>query len=223
MSFVQDKKIGFGEALSGTIEVLVAAKREVAIYCVIFATLAGLQAASDMWFQQLSLFINLGVFALYFYAQSRLYQVLLRNSGISLEDRIRPFSFLGMAVLIGISLYFAVIFFVIPAIILGAKWIMAPSVLVAEKRGIISAMGDSWNASSGNTLMLSLAYAVIFLIWFIILAGAGALSDVSDFSNGRTYFTDLSFHILSILMMGLSVSAYRKLHDGMDELTSVFE
>lgn len=223
MSFTQGKTITVGEALSGTFEALATAKREIGLYFLMFAGLSALQMAAGNYFDLLTPIIALVTFVLYFYAQNRLYQVMLSRSGVTVHPGLRTFRFLGMALVIGIALSFASNIFIIPAIILGAKWIMAPSVLVANtKSGIFSAMGESWTASDGSTLQLSLAFMAVFLIWGALIVAMGAFTEAADLAAGYNFFTALTIYVLPIMMMGLSVAAFRKLNGGVDEIADVF-
>ncbi|MEO9463237.1 MAG: hypothetical protein ABJ242_10935 [Marinomonas sp.] len=179
--------------------------------------------AADRYLDLLNPIIVLVTFVAYFYAQNRLYQILLRNSGVPVPPGLRTFRLLGMALVIGIALSFASNFFILPALVLGAKWIMAPSVLVANaKSGIFSALGESWTASDGNTLQLTLAFAAVFSFWAILIIAIGSITDATNLAAGYNFFTALTIYILPIFMMGLSVAAFRQLTSGTADIAEVF-
>lgn len=223
MTFTEGKTISVGEALSGTFEVLATAKHEIGLYFLVFAGLGALQTGADRYLELLTPIILLATFVLYFYAQNRLYQILLRRSGVPVPPGLRTFRLLGMALVIGIALSFASNFFLIPALILGAKFVMAPSFLVANTNsGIFSAMGESWSASDGSTLQLTLAFTIVFLIWAALIIAVGAFTDATDLAAGYNFFTAFTIYVLPILMMGLSVASFRRLNGGVGEIADVF-
>jgi len=80
---------------------------------------------------------------------------------------------------------------------------------------------------------LAIAYTVIWLIWlglfFLVTAISrgltGALNDVGlgSFTGEFTADTWIAFHLLAVMLLGLSVTAYRALGDSEDALVAVFE
>lgn len=223
MNYTQKPVISFDSLLTGTFAELSQIKREIGFYFLFFAGLGAVQWLVESYAIGLRGFVSIFAFFAYFYAQYRLYQASLSSYGALPHDRVRVFSFLGMALLIGAGLAFASNFLVIPAIILGGKWIMAPTFLVARDRAVLSSIGDSWDASSGNTLALSLAYGLIFFGWLVLIGLGDSLSDALNLPSGYNAVSGLILHILPILLMGMSVTAYRQLANPADTLANVFE
>ena len=104
----------------------------------------------------------------YFVGQYLLYRTMLRRAGHPASG-LRIFRFVGMAILIGFSVLFASYLFLIPGIVVGARWIATPCYLVATDKGVFASLGESWSATKGNTLPLSLAFTAMVLIFSALL------------------------------------------------------
>ncbi|MEM7779894.1 MAG: hypothetical protein AAF697_05825 [Pseudomonadota bacterium] len=224
MAYVQTRQVSVGELFSGTFDVLRLAKREVAIYCGVFL-IVGLIAD---FVEALRPLISVVAYFGYFAAQYWLYRKVLELSGIPYDPSFKFFSMFFLAHLLGIILMFGWNLFLIPGILLGAKWIMAPTILVAEDRNLFQAMGDSWNASSNNLVALSIAYAVLAVGWmlfyaFIVGMVAGLTGIAAGGGGNLSAIGWVGFHLLPIVLMGLSVTAYRALGDQDNSLVAVFE
>jgi hypothetical protein len=223
VAYIPDRKINFGDALGSSFAQLMLIKREIGIYLAVFSGFALLMWVVDEFLSPLSGIVNLGGFVLYFYAQYRLYQELLRANGINVDDRVRVVGFIGLALMIGLALLVSVYLLIVPALILGAKWIMAPVYMVAGQRGVIQAMGDSWQASRGNTLHLTLTYTAIWVIWALVFGPVSGAFEVLGGAGLRNAVTSLLWHALPLVLMGFAMTAYKQLSDDTDPLTSVFE
>ncbi len=229
MAYVQTRQVSAGQLLSGTFEELVAIKRELAIYFALFIA-AGVM--SD-FLGVLALPITLATTVGYFVGQYWLFRAALGQQGLGDNAAQQTVLLFCMALLLGFGLYIGFSIFVIPGILLGAKWIMAPAYLVDEENKLFDAIGASWRASDQNLLPLSIAYGVIWLIWvglfFLITALSGGIASalystgLGGVSNGLTAFTWIIFHLLPVMLLGLSVTAYRALGDSEDALVAVFE
>lgn len=227
MAYVQTRQVGAGELISGTFAVISAARREIGIYLAVFAGL-GLLTSVDL----IDGLISVASFFLYFPAQYWLCQQMLARSGMGHHNQFRVFSLFFMAILLGIGISIGMNFFWVPGIILGAKWVMAPSFLATDEGNLLDAIGASWRASEGNTLSLTLAFTAIGAIgaaafWAVVIAGG-----VSDriFSGGSFVsgplggiFLSLSLNAVPIAMMALSVASFRALSDDTESLAAVFE
>lgn len=227
MAYVQTRRVGTGELLTGTFAVISAARREVGIYLVLFAGL-GLLTSIDL----VGALVSVASFFLYFPAQYWLCQQMLAQSGMGHHSRLRAFSLFFMAILLGAGISIGFNFFWIPGIILGAKWIMAPAYLATDEGNLLDAIGASWRASDGNTLSLSLAFTAagaigLVALWAVILTGTATegLISGSGLVAGplEGIFLSLSINVLPIAMMALSVASYRALSDNTEQLAAVFE
>lgn len=227
MGYVQTRTATTGELIGGTFGVLAESRREIGLYLLVFAGL-GLLLSVDL----VAGFVSAASFLLYFPAQFWLGRKMLMRAGLKHDDRFRVFSLFAMAVILGFAIMVGFNFFWIPGIVLGAKWVMAPSYLVAGEGNLFDAIGQAWRTSDGNTVSLSLAYTAIGVIgllafWAVIIAASltgTVIAETGNFVSGPVggLFFSVSINVMAIMMMALSVAAYRLLSGQMEDLTEVF-
>lgn len=223
MAYVQTRQVDIGELLGGTFAQLASIPRELAIYGGAVLIAALLAEISSVAFGFIAILATIA----YFPGQYLLYRAMLTRSGKTIDPRFKVFSFFAMAFILIWPIMIGMNLFYIPGLLLAAKWVMAPSILVAEDRNLFDAIGDSWRASDKNLLPLSVAFGVLVVIWsvgFAVIAGIsnGGLSGIPS-GTGLGALGWLYLHILPILLLGLSVTAYRALGDQEDSLVAVFE
>lgn len=218
-----------GDLISATFRELVASRREIAIYLGGFFV-AGLLA--DL-ISPLRSVVAVAAFIAYFVAQYYLYRTALTRHGIDCDPATKVFALFFMAILLTLPISFATIFFVVPGILLVSKFVMAPSFLVAEEGNLFDALGSSWNASDRNLLSIALTFTVVYLLWFAASMLLGAVSLGYDAimnaigigvgvgsSNAVEW---VGIHLLPVMMMGMSVAAFRALGDPRNDLVAIFE
>ncbi len=227
MAYIQDRRVEVGELLSGTFAELGRIKKELAVYFGVFL-IAGLLA--DL-IEPVRGGVGAAAFFGYFAGQYYLYRAVMRSGGggppIEYDPGFKVFSLFFMACVLIFPISIGANFFIIPGILLAAKWIMAPAFLVSEEMNLFDAIGASWRASSGNTLALSAVFTIIFVVWmFVFGIGSnllGGLGDRVGSGEGPNTFGWLLLHLLPVFLIGLSVSAYRALSDRENDYLSVFE
>jgi hypothetical protein len=216
-------KLTPGELITAAFAELKESRREVLIYLGGFLFLEIAAATAPGPLRIVGGAGGLVAFGAYFVGQYLLYRLMLRRAGfVSTDGRMRIFRFIALAIVIGFALMFAVYLFVIPAIILAARWITAPCVLVASERGLFDTLGDSWKATSGNTLPLSLAFTAMFLIFMVLSVAISTLEAALDGMAGSNVTISIGYHFLPLLLMGLSVATYRRLEGADRSLAEVF-
>jgi len=222
MAFLETGKLSIGELMTASFAELTASRREIAAYLGVFllVDIAGaLLPAPLAWLGSGWLL----VFGGYFIAQYLLYRTMLRRAGhAGADNRLHIVRFVAMAFVIGLALAFAINLFLIPAIVLAARWIAAPCYVVAADKGPIAAMGESWSVTSGNTLPLSLAFSVLVLVSFALVVAFGLVEGALEAILGTQLELNLAMHVLPLLLMGLSVASYRRLNHEGTELAAVF-
>lgn len=228
MAYVQTRSITTGALISETFDVLASSRRAIGLYLLIFGGLGLLTSIGAI-----SSAVSAFSFFFYFAAQYWLCRQMLLRCGMGHVDSFKVFSLFFMAVLLAVGIMIGFNLFWIPGILLGAKWIMSPAYLVARENNLFEAIGASWRASEGNTLPLSLAYTAIGLIGLVALWAVIALGTMTenalDFGGQivggpvEGIFLSLTMNALPIVMMALSVGAYRLLSEEVNELTEVFE
>ncbi|KWV92752.1 hypothetical protein [Erythrobacter sp. YT30] len=229
MGYIQDKRVSTGELINGTFRELVAIKQPLAYYFGFFFVAGLLTSLSST----LSALATIPLFIAYFAGQLHLYRQALGRGNLTSDDIASVFGFLLMAVILTIPLYIAVFFLVVPAVLLGAKWVMAPTYFAAEEMNVFEAISASWRGSEGNLGSLSLTFLLIWLIWLTmaIVGGAlgGGLEGVLGAIGGASRsgidggVSSVIAHILPVLLMGLSVTAYKALNDPAESLVAIFE
>ncbi|MEL7196870.1 MAG: hypothetical protein AAGL10_01005 [Pseudomonadota bacterium] len=233
MAYIQDRRVTTGELINGTFINLAAIKRPLAMYFGFFFV-AGLIGSVSSF---LSALAAIPLFVAYFAGQYFLYRAILGSdinvAGLGSDDALKVLGFFLMAVLLSIPLYFSMFFLIVPAILLGAKWVMAPSFLAAEDMNFIEAIGASWRASGGNLVSIALAYTVMWLIWIAFITalsavGGGfetALNSIAGISRSSlgVAASSIIMHSLPVLLMGLSATAYKSLSDQSESLVAIFE
>jgi hypothetical protein len=218
MAFLPRQHLATGELIAGALAELRANLRPVLIYlAVMFALGAGAESAPSP-LDRLASFA--GIFA-YFGGLYLVFESMLRKAGnLPAGQSRRFFRFTGMGFLVFFGVLFAMYLFIIPGIIVGARWMMAPSILVATRHGAFAALGESWSLTRGNTLPIALAFVVLALIGFIAVSVAAGVLGAAV--GAERLVSSLLIHGVNVLLVGLSVAVYRRLNDQGDELVAVF-
>jgi hypothetical protein len=220
MAFLETEKLSAGELITAAFGELAENRREVLIYLGAFllVDIAGAIPRPLVWVTGPT---GLLAFGGYFLGQYLLYRAVLRRAGHAAEG-IRIFRFIGMAIVIAFALMFASYLFLIPAVVVGARWIAAPCYLVATDKGVFASLGESWSATSGNTLPLSLAFTAMVLMFGALLVGFTALVTAVKGVLGIELSVGVVSHFLPLLLLGLSVAVYRRVNAEGTELAAVF-
>ena len=90
---------------------------------------------------------------------------------------------------------------------------------MATDKGVSASLGESWSATRGNTLPLALAFTCLVLLFVVLSTTVGATIQ-GVLGNGVAF--GVTGHFLPLLLMGLSVAAYRRLDGEGVELAAVF-
>ena len=227
MAYVQSRRVDVGGLLSGTFSELARIPRALAIYLgVLFAA----ALIADLDERAMAIIATLASIA-YFPGQYYLYRAALADSGLMVQSNLKVFGFAAIGLILIWPIMIGLNFFYIPGLLLAAKWVMTPSFYVAENRTFYDSMSDSWSASRDNLLHLSLAFGIIVIGWGVGFALVAALStsfSVADLigrepASGLGALAWTYMHFLPIMLMGLSVTAYRSLADADTSLVEVFE
>lgn len=142
----------------------------------------------------------------YFGGLYLLFEAMLRRTGATGPRRY--FQFAGLAFVVFVGVLFGLNVFLVPGLVLAARWMLAPSLLVGNGSGIIEALGNSWYLTRGNTKTLTLAVMILVAVpltsWIML--------DDADFSDGAKIMIGWSmFHVANVLLAGFSVAVFRLL------------
>ena len=143
MAFIQMKRAGMGELLTGTFAHLSLIWREIAVYFGVFLVIGMIAEAlnSSPDIAPLTAIISLAAIPAYFAGQYWLYRAAFKRLGAQYDPRFKAFSMFFMAVILGFAIFIGLNFVIVPGLFLAAKWVMAPSFLVAQERSFFDAMG----------------------------------------------------------------------------------
>lgn len=225
MAFIQTRTADIGVLFIGTFQELFAIKREIAIYFAAFFAAGMLAELVPILLAPVVIATSAG----YFVGQYYLYRAALGSLGGGVDPRFKVFSFTFMAVILAFPILFGLNIFYIPGLLLAAKWVMAPAFLVGEEGDLFQAMGNAWSASSNNLVSLSVVFAILVVCWtigigFLMAIGVVALQNLTfTQSGGSMTFIWLMLHTLPVLLLGLSVTAYKQLNNTIEDVTAVFE
>ncbi|ANU08209.1 hypothetical protein [Paraurantiacibacter namhicola] len=132
--------------------------------------------------------------------------------------RLLP-SFVGQAVMVSLAISMAMQIFIVPALLLGARWIAAPSFLMRAEEGAVRSLSLSWQATSGLTMRTTTALFVMVLVSFVLVTVATTIS------SALGLYEQGIFALLQLVFVGplaLSVALYGLLDRDYDALTDVF-
>lgn len=213
-------KMRVGELLAGTFSELASIPVPLLIYIAVFFLLGILQTSAG----NLSGLASLTAMFLYFVGQYALYRILLRRAKmIEIDGPFRVFRFIGMALLLSIPIFIGFNFFLLPAVFLVAKWVMAPAYLVAGKKGVIESIGNSWSTSDGSSFSLSLVVFLLAIVFAIVILLAALLDEFVGIGSSTIPLVVVAvLHAYPLLLMGLSITAYRGLNQEPERLGDVF-
>ena len=221
MASVVRPRLGVWRLLGGTFAELAAIPGPLALYFLFFAVMAFFSA----WSAALMGLVAIISLPGYFIGQYLLYRAALDHGGrLAPDATFRVFRFAGMALLLAVPISIGFNVFVLPGLFFAAKWIMAPAYLVAGQRNIFESIGASWTVSDGNTVQIAVALALLVFLWTLVLIGGVVVAeDLFPSDAARTAVT-LGFlvHLLPVMLLGLSVSAFKSLNRENEWLDTVF-
>ncbi|MFA5670218.1 MAG: hypothetical protein WC967_13330 [Balneolaceae bacterium] len=73
-------------------------------------------------------------------------------------------NFLGLYLIIGLTVFFSMFAFMIPAIFIGIHWSLAPAALQIEEQGVLNALRRSWDLIKGYWWITFALFVVMYLI-----------------------------------------------------------
>ncbi len=136
--------------------------------------------------------------------------------------------FLALAIagmLTFIPVLFGIAFFVLPGALLLGSWAAAGPVIVAEGRGAVAGLGESWRLTAGSRLRLMGLYAVI-VIASVMMGGLIGVFPLFGTSVGSGLVERLGYDLLTaaiyLASWLLSAAIYRLAKPRGSELDEVF-
>ena len=220
MGYLDERKVTVRDVLGESVAVAGQNWRVLAIYVAFFlgsTILIDIMPIRPPW----NGLVGLMLVVSWIVAQALLFDALFGGRWVLLERRSRPyFRFAGMFIVVALAISIASSLFVIPAFILGGRWIAAPSYLVAGQPGTFSSLAQSWRRSEGNTFVLGLSVFLLALFWvlalFMVGQIEGALGWTSRLLGAQFIFSG------TLPFVCMSVAVYRLLNGEKNEIVEVF-
>jgi len=213
MAYTQSQSVTIADLLAGTFDELRGIPLQLVMYMVAFLTLGILADLGGPVARGVLGFLTIPA---YFVGQYYLYQSMLRRSGLAVDPKFKALGMCGLAFIILIPIGIGLNVFYLPGLLLAAKWVLAPTIYVARDRSVFHAMTDSWEATNNNLISLSVAFLVLTVIWSVVFipvvllgTGLNELIRLRDGSEPQPTTLWLAFHLLLVVLLGLSVPAYR--------------
>jgi hypothetical protein len=162
---------------------------------------------------------------LYFAGQYWLFRSLLKARGLVETPRIHIFAFVGLAAVLIFPIMFGVGLFVLPGLFLVARYIAAPSYIVARGDGAFAAAINSWRAVRGHTLPIAGAAALIFIGVSLIgglIGGIGGLLAGLGTDRAAEPIDVIELQLIPLLLFALSTATYELLGPQDNSIEEVF-
>ena len=177
-------RVTFGDIISGTSRLVRDHPGPIAAYALGMAAITPAISAAKGG----GSFSGAGVIVT-FVASYFLTEVLLRREG-QLADpgfRRRIGAYVGASLLAALGALAGTLLFVVPGLILLARWSIAPAMIVGERLGVMESLRASWEATRPSQWQIVLAYVALV---FVVIAIAGALTGGAMFSFGEAILED---------------------------------
>lgn len=161
----------------------------------------------------------------YFAGQYWLFRRLMITRGLQQSQRVHIFAFVGLAALLIFPIIFGLTLLFVPGLFLVARWIAAPSFIVALGDNAFRGAINSWNAVRGHSVKLM----VILALMFLGVSMLGSLTYGLDWAVGNAgAYTDakpidvIEMQLLPLLLLGLSTATYELLGPEDNSIEEVF-
>jgi len=137
-----------------------------------------------------------------------LFDSMLRRHGFiqpDADDVILPYAGLSIVYSLAVGLGFLLIIF--PGLFLMARWIVAQPLLIAQGKGVIASMKESWERTRGSEFAILVAVLVLIILPAIIGTVAGMQFGAED--PVGIAITQVISAVSSMLGIGMGVALYR--------------
>jgi hypothetical protein len=156
-----------------------------------------------------------------------MFRTILRNDGLIGADvaRHRYWALLWSSIVSAIGIGLGMILVVLPGLILLARWSMAPCVIIAEGKGPIESLRESWRATRAAQWPIVGAFVVFGIVWLVVL---GVLVSIIGFGSadlgatGSAVALNFAGAALTIASICLSLGIYRLVRVSPAQLGEVF-
>lgn len=88
-------------------------------------------------------------------------------------DMLLPY--IGMSLLAALAVMLGMIALILPGLFLMVRWSMAQPLMVAQDKGVMASLGESWERTSGNEFSIFVAGIAVILIPMAVIIASGIL------------------------------------------------
>ena len=132
---------------------------------------------------------------------------MVRRTGLySRADGDAFLPYLGLTILSTLGVMLGALALILPALFIMARWSMAQPLLVAGGRGVMEALGESWDRTRG--LEFQIIGAALALVFLPIAIGIGSSVLFEQGDPVRIVVSQLASSAASVIFMAMGVALY---------------
>jgi len=134
-------------------------------------------------------------------------EVMLRKTGLATRDSgdaFVPFLILSILSMLGVML--GMILFVLPGLIIMARWSIAQPLLIARGDKPKQALAESWELTKGSEFQILIAFLVLLILPLAVMIAGGALFDRTDVVG--IVVSQLGKSAMSVLALAMYIALY---------------
>lgn len=155
------------------------------------------------------------------FAQYLLLEHMLKTAGlIHVAGSKRFWAFIGQSILGFFGFIFGFLLFVVPGLILLARWSAAPGLLIGERKGAIEALGESWTLTRGHTG--ALVVSVVTLAFLFIAAAVAIFPFMVEGSMAGIVASEVAANFGTVVACSFAVAVFGLVHAPTHHLSEVF-
>lgn len=168
-------------------------------------------------------------FLVSFFVGYHVLEALLDNEGLLHDSHSgrRYLSYFGASLLAGLGMIVGLLFFILPGVLLIARWSVALSFVIGEGDRATEALRKSWEATRGSTWSILAIYLIFGLGLLVLFAAIGASRLSGDgisqsLSFGAAVLTNFGSGLFGMASSVLSVAIYRLVSGPRGDLRDIF-
>jgi uncharacterized membrane protein len=136
-----------------------------------------------------------------------LIETMVRKTGLRTRTDNEAFlPYLLMLVPYTLGVMLGLIVFILPGLIIMARWSIAQPLLVARGDRPMQALGESWELTKGNEFQILVALLALLILPIVIIITCGALFEKDDLVGIAV--AQLATSATSVLAMAMNVALY---------------
>jgi hypothetical protein len=183
MNIAPARELKTGQVIEATLDIVERCVVPAAAFVVGLALANGAIAWFGLHYTSIAQQVAMGVagFVVAVVAAYLLFDVMLRKLGFiqpDADDVIVPYALLSILYSLAVGLGFLLIIF--PGLYLMARWSVAQPLLIAQGKGVIASMKESWERTRGSEFAILVAILVLVVLPGVISMFAGIQFEPDD-------------------------------------------